>query len=45
MFALSLSVFQHRIKLHGAIINGGTINVHIVTSSNKRKEKTCVAAQ
>jgi hypothetical protein len=28
---------------HGAIINGGTINVHIVTGSNKRK-KTCVAA-
>jgi len=22
---------------HGAIVNGGTINVHIVTGSNKRK--------
>ena len=26
---------------HGAIINGGTINVHIVTGSNKRKKNMC----
>jgi hypothetical protein len=25
-------------KFHGAIINGSTINVHIVTGSNKRKK-------